>query len=234
MKQLSLIIPVLAFAVSTLHAANPPRGAVLELHSCELYAGGCTVSSQATLDGRYMLRAWNFSDGSFQGQTFAGLSVALVQSSSENLAADGTEARDAVVYLPNDATSSQQKALVNWLKANVSDLRSLRTRNVPLQFTKTAKGYSFAAGQFVSLSTAPLESCETGACGEALWYTPRTSTSVFTVAVNRSSHVSEPLLHLKWNDSSQRSVFVGKFGEQAPAANQFVTSADFCGPANQL
>ncbi|HVV71875.1 MAG TPA: hypothetical protein VHI52_10310, partial [Verrucomicrobiae bacterium] len=48
---------------STLHAATVPRGTLIELHSCELYAGGCIVSSESTLGGRYMLRAWNFSGG---------------------------------------------------------------------------------------------------------------------------------------------------------------------------
>ena len=56
-----------------LMAVDSPRGSLLELHSCELFAGGCIVSSEATLDGRYMLRAWNFSGGSFAGIELGGL-----------------------------------------------------------------------------------------------------------------------------------------------------------------
>src|SRR5215471_5968028 len=67
MKSLAFLLTALAcfFCRQTL-AASQPRGSMLELHSCELYAGGCVVSSEATQGGRYMLRAWHFSDGSFQ------------------------------------------------------------------------------------------------------------------------------------------------------------------------
>src|SRR5947208_14334578 len=85
-------------------AADQPRGNLLELHSCELYAGGCVVSSEATLGGRYMLRAWNFTRGAFAGSDLAGLRVAVLQTSSENLAAEKTEADHAIIYLPQDAT----------------------------------------------------------------------------------------------------------------------------------
>ncbi|HTL17087.1 MAG TPA: hypothetical protein VL793_07615, partial [Patescibacteria group bacterium] len=85
---------LLAFAVAALScficrqtlAETQPSGSVLELHSCELYAGGCIVSSEATLGGRYMVRAWNFNGGSFQGAELAGMSLAVLQSSGDNLA----------------------------------------------------------------------------------------------------------------------------------------------------
>jgi hypothetical protein len=50
-------------------AVDVPRGTLLELHSCEVYAGGCTVSSQATLEGKYLLRVWNFKAGNMTGRT---------------------------------------------------------------------------------------------------------------------------------------------------------------------
>jgi len=236
MKKLALILTGFSFVVSNLWAGDVPRGTVLELHSCELYAGGCVVSSQATLDGRYMLRAWSFNDGAFSGEKFSGLCVALVQSSSENLAAESALPGSAMVYLPQQATSAQRESLLGWLKATLPDLKrtSFKTRVVPLHFARTGAGYAFAAGESISLTVAPLESCETGACGEALWYTPRAPTSLFTVALNRSSRISEPSLQLKWNDAGQRSVFLGKFGEDSSAQNQFVTSADFCSPTGKL
>src|SRR5690242_21656551 len=91
---------------------QPPRGSVLELHSCELYAGGCIVSSEATLDGRYMLRAWNFSDGSFNRTALAGLNLAVLQSSGDNLASPEARAGSVIVYLPQAATAPQRQALL--------------------------------------------------------------------------------------------------------------------------
>jgi hypothetical protein len=57
---------------------------------------------------------------------------------------------------------------------------------------------------------------------------------MFTVALDRSSEVTEPLLKLKWRDAGQRSVFLAKFGQPTPAKNIFVTTADFCGQADKL
>jgi hypothetical protein len=217
-------------------ANGQPRGTLLELHSCELYAGGCIVSSEATLGGRYMVRAWNFTSGAFGGAELAGLQVAVLQSSSENLAVAQAAPGQVVVYLPKSASANQREALLGWLKSSQPDLKTaeLQTRTVALHFASTATGCAFSAGSFLAVKTAPLESCETGACGEALWYSPRSEASVFTVAVDRSSRVTEPLLKLKWNDAGKRSVFLAKFGDDTSAKDLYVSTADLCGPTGNL
>ena len=236
---------LLVFALSALScflcqqtlAETQPSGSLLELHSCELYAGGCIVSSEATLGGRYMVRAWNFNGGSFQGTDLAGLNLAVLQSSGENLAEPKAQPGSVIVYLPNSATAAQREALLAWLKSSQPELArvaNFQTRNVPIQFTRSVTGYNLSAGQFISINTAPLESCQTGACGEALWYTPRARTSVFTVAVDRSSTVSEPMLQLKWTDAGRRTVFLGKFGQDTPAHNLYVSLSELCGSAEKL
>lgn len=236
MRKLAFVLTgIVSFSLSALPAAETPRGDLLELHSCELYAGGCIVSSEAPLDGRYMLRAWSFAGGSFAGRDLAGLRVAMLQCSSENLAADKAEPGRAVVYLPDSATAQQREALLGWVKANTSGLApvQVRSRVVPLQFAKTEEGYAFSAGDLISVKVASREPCDTG-CGESLWYTPRTSTTVFTVAVDRSSRVDEPLLALKWIDAGKRSIFLGKFGGQVREREVYVTAADLCGPGRTL
>jgi hypothetical protein len=213
-------------------AQNEPRGSVLELHSCELYAGGCIVSSEATLGGRYMLRAWTFTGGAFQGTDLTGLSVAALQASSDNLAEPKSSPGQVIVYLPDNAPIRQRAALLAWLKASQSDLvgaHNTQTRVVPIQCSSTDTGYTLRAGDAVSIHTAPLESCRSGACGEALWYTPRTQTSVFTVALDRLSKIHEPLLKLTWDDSGRRSLFLGKFGPGNAGQNLYVSSAELCG-----
>jgi hypothetical protein len=237
MKKLVILVTSLCLLpMSRLVAADAPRGSLLELHSCELYAGGCIVSSEATLGGRYMLRVWNFTGGNYAGADFAGLQVAVIQSSPENLAAERTVADQAVAYLPQSATASQRKSLLAWVKSTQPDLKraKLQTRVAPLQLSGSASGYTFTAGDFVSVKTASIDSCDTGGCGESLWYAPRSATSVFTVAVNRSSQVNEPLLSLTWSDAGKRSIFLAKFGGANPAKNIYVTSADLCGPAAKL
>ncbi|HEV2395028.1 MAG TPA: hypothetical protein VG146_21975 [Verrucomicrobiae bacterium] len=237
MKTALLLIGVACgFGLPALAVDAPPRGNLLELHSCELYAGGCIVSSQATLEGRYMVRAWNFTGGEFAGAPFAGLRLAVLQSSSDNLAATQANPGQAVVYLPAETTPVQHQALMAWLKSQQPGLRnsSLQTRIVPLKFGQDEKGYTFTAGNFLEIKSGPIEACETGACGQALWYTPRSAVSLFTVAIDRSSKVIEPLLQLKWIDAGTPSLFLAKFGEPAPAKDLYVTISDLCGSGNRL
>src|SRR5256885_4969417 len=111
-KMILTILTLSSFCLTQAFASDEPRGSVLELHSCELYAGGCVVSSEATLGGRYMLRAWNFNGGTFAGTDFAGLNVAVLQSSTENLAEQRTTPNQAIVYLPENATAAQRDALL--------------------------------------------------------------------------------------------------------------------------
>jgi hypothetical protein len=216
-------------------SAEVPRGRMLELHSCELYAGGCVVSSEATLGGRYMLQAWNFTGGEFANADLRGLSVALVQSSGENLA-EGANADHAVAYLPKEATEAQRQALLGWLKTTIPGLENqkLSSRNVPLKFTQNETACDFSAGDFVSVKSASMESCAMGGCGESLWYTPRAKTSIFTVAVDRASQISEPLLQLKWQDSGKPNIFLARFGDRVPTPNMYVSTAELCAPGQRL
>jgi len=136
MKRILLRVIGLAFLTArTLTAADEPRGNVIELHSCELYAGGCVVSSEATLGGRYMLRAWDFGAGAYANTDFTGLRAALLQTSHENLAAEKAPAESAVIYLPQDATKAQRAALLKWMITSQPELKSakIHTRVVPLQ-----------------------------------------------------------------------------------------------------
>jgi hypothetical protein len=194
------------------------------------------VSSEAPQDGRYMLRAWNFTGGGFDGVDLAGQTVALLQVSPDNLAVPGAAPGQGVLYLPEAATATQRTALLSWLRTSQPEVKAvkLETRTVPIQFAAAPESCQFSAGSFVSVKTAPRESCPTGGCGESLWYTPRTANAGFTVAANRASRVAEPLLKLKWEDAAKRSVFLAKFGEETPANNAFVSLAEVCHPAGGL
>ena len=229
MKRLTFFLTgFLGLLLNTALAADAPRGSLLELHSCELFAGGCVVSSEATQGGRQMLQVWDFTGGSFNGTELKGLQLAVLQSSPDNLAAAGSKSGEAVVYLPQSATPAQRNALLAWLKSSQKDFHpaKIETRIVPMQFTKSEKGYSFSAGETISVKTDSLESCPLGSCGDELWYKPRAATTAFTVAVNQSSQVAEPLLRLKWSDSGRRTVFLGRFGESTSAKDVYVTLGD--------
>lgn len=211
-----------------------PRGNLLEAHSCELYAGGCLVSSQATLEGRYLVRAWQFTGGTAGNTDLAGLGVALLQASPDNLASSSAVAGRGVVYLPASATAAQRGALLSWIKSTQPGLDVVETRPVPLRFERSKEGEEFSAGNYVSVRTRPMQACDTGTCGESLWYEPRTPSTVFTVAVNQGSKVDEPALALRWEDAGTRSVFLGRFGDPLKVGNLYVGSGELCGVTGSL
>jgi len=231
-----LFSAILGLAASAASAADAPRGSLMEFHSCEVYAGPCVVSSESPQEGRYMARAWDFTGGSYNGTDFSGLQIAVLQASPDNLAESNSKSGDAVVYLPQSATQPQRDALLAWLKSSQADFHpaNLQTRTVPLQFTKSEKGYCFTAGKFLQVQTAPLTQCEMGNCGEMLWYHPRAQTSVFTVVVNNGSKVSEPLLKLRWDAAGDRDIFLARFGQSVPAKDLYVSLSELCGPSQSL
>ena len=237
MKRLLLFLPgLMALAANNASAVDAPRGSVLELHSCELFAGGCVVSSEAPQGGRYMLRAWKFSGGSFHGVELDGLQVAALQVSPDNLAAPGAKSGEAVIYLPESASATQREALASWLKSTQPDFQPSRTdtKVVSLRFERTDEGYVVSAGESISVRTAPFQRCDAFACGESLWYEPRSQTSLFTVALDHSEKISEPLLQLKWSDGGKRNVFLGRFGSPESTKNLYVGIDELCGPTKTL
>ena len=235
-KLIFLCAGVIGLSLNAAVAADAPHGSLLEIHSCELYAGPCVVSSESPQEGRYMVRAWDFRGGSFKGADLSGLQVAVLQSSSDNLAEAGSESGNAVVYLPQAATPAQRDALLAWVKSSQTDFHpaNVQTRVVALQFAKSDKGYSFSAGNFVSVNTQPLDKCNMGGCGETLWDQPRAGTSMFTVVLHNGSKVNEPLLNLRWDATGNRDIFLGRFGQTVPAKNLYVSLNELCGPTRNL
>lgn len=236
--RIKLLVPLffVGLAATFTHAASLPTGKLIELHSCEVYAGGCTVSSESPSDSRYLLQVWDLAAGSWHGVDLAGLKAAVLETSTENLAAPGAQPEAAVIYLPDSATTAQCDALQSWLKSRDSHLSAahVTVRKAPITVAQTAAGVFARVGSVASLEAASLGGCANRSCGESLWYGPSVPTTRFTVALNRSSTVDEPALSLKWADTNRRSVFLAQFGNGAPDKNSFVNTADWCGAGGKL
>ena len=211
---LPVCLTLLFLPVAALRAAPAPVGQVVELHACELYTGGCTASAQATLGGRSLLRVWDFEKGEQNGVSLAGLQIAALQVADENLAYADTAAKTAVIYLPAKINDAQRQALVSWLKNN-AEFRGADfvQKTADIDFKRSGGAVSVKIGNAIALQTREIEPCDTGGCGEALWYSPRSKTGEFTVLVDEKSSVSEPAVSLVWKDHGVRSVFLGRFDE---------------------
>lgn len=205
------------FATVGLAVAEQPQGQVIEVHAVEVYTGGCTASAQATSGGRSMLRVWSFEGGAHNGIDLRGQQIAALQTADKNLADAETQPKAAVVYVPRSAGEAQRAAMLDWLKSAMPEFVELPliTKVTDVRYARNGARVSLGIGEQIAIKTREIQKCDAGACGEALWYQPRSKVSDYTVLVNESSTVSEPDLALVWKDNSAKSVFVGQFGSEA-------------------
>jgi hypothetical protein len=164
--------------------------------------------------GNYQLRVWQFNAGVMADVPLQGLTVALLEKSTEdqNLADHGN-ASDAVAYLPPGLTSAQRAALLAWAQLNTTaKLDDAHIKIAPISMAITGQQISFSAGATVTFAGDTPTPCPPGACGELLWYQPRTASSSFVVDQVGQSNIVEPLLGLHWMDHGRKTIFLGRFG----------------------
>jgi hypothetical protein len=192
--------------------AAEPAGELVELHSCDLYTGGCTASSEATLLGRQRFCMWLISQGFWAGQDLAGAKLALLEVGSKNLAEKGAMADRAEIFVPRGITPEQKKALLSWLETERPLPASTSVIDADICYRRTGNQAELTVGDTVVLSTIPLGKCRTGACGQALWYEPTSRQSSFAVVSSRTSVIRDARLHLTWTDHDRPNVFLATFG----------------------
>jgi hypothetical protein len=217
MKLLPLLILSLLPALPAWSASpddfNPPRGSFAELHSCEVYAGPCVVNSEVNMGTSYAFRVWQFDQGAFNGVPLTGLTVALLEKSSENLA-DRGHAADAVAYVPPGLSPAQRSALLAWARqATAAKLDDTHVKTASLQMNLVNRQVSFSAGSDLSFAGDVPPPCPAGTCGALLWYQPRIAATSFAVDQLGQSRIVEPLLSLHWMDHGRQTLFVGRFGD---------------------
>jgi hypothetical protein len=218
MLRIAFLPLLLAAALLPARANSVPRGQVAELHSCEVYAGGCVVSAEATIAGHYVMRAWQFESGRFQGVELRGLHVALLETGSLNLADKSNPAERAVAYVPQGISATQRAALVAWARQNTAaPLQDANIKSVPIQMQVAGNSLTVSLRPDVVFSGATAPACGLGSCGESLWYQPRSEMSAFAVDQLTRSRIVEPTLALQWQDHGRRTLFLGRFGDPAPS-----------------
>jgi hypothetical protein len=205
--------------------AAEPSGELVELHSCDLYTGGCTASSEMTLLGRQRFCMWLISQGFWAGQDLAGAKLALLEVGSENLAEKGAVADRAEVFVPRGMTPEQKKALLSWLETKYPLPASTSVIDTDICYRRTGHQADLTVGGTVAVSTVPLGRCRTGSCGQALWYEPTSRQSSFAVVASRTSIIRDARLHLTWTDHDRPNVFLATFG---PGENSIQLADTLC------
>jgi hypothetical protein len=202
-----------------------PFGEFVELHSCDLYTGGCTASSESTLLGRQLFRVWSISQGTWENQDMAGLKVALLELGSVNLAERGAFAENATIFVPKGLAAAQKEALLSWVTSQGIAPASTRVVEAEIIYQRSGRAVAnVAVDDSISLSTTAIGKCSSGACGQALWYEPQAKHSSFEVVASRVSKIRDSSLNFLWTDHDRPNVFLASFGPNGSGA-EFAYSA---------
>jgi len=207
--------------VSKLCSAAEPFGEFIELHSCDLYTGGCTASAESTLLGRQVFRAWSIERGAWNGQDLTNLKVAVLETGSRNLAEKGALADRAEIFVPKNLSQAKREALVSWATAQHPLPPGTSVIESKIVYKRSGQEAVVTVGDTVSLTTMPIGKCSSGACGQSLWYEPQGDHSTFEVVASRTSKIREATLF--WADHDRPNVFLASFGPN-PNAGQLADS----------
>jgi hypothetical protein len=196
-----------------------PSGEFVELHSCDLYTGGCTASSESTLLGRQLFRVWSISQGTWDNQNLAGLKVALLELGSVNLAERGAFVDKAEIFVPKGLATAREAALLSWVTSQRIVAASTRMVNAEITYKRSGHAaVNVAVGDSISLSTTAIGKCSSGACGQALWYEPQVKYSSFEVVASRVSKIRDSSMNFLWTDHDRPNVFLARFGPDGSSA----------------
>ena len=196
-----------------------PFGEFVELHSCDLFTGGCTASSESTLLGRQLIRVWSIRQGKWDNQDLAGLKVAVLELGSVNLAERGVSGEKAEVFVPKGLGAAQKEALLSWMTSQGIAPGSTRVVEAEIVYQRSGRAAAnVAVGDSIWLSTMPIGKCRSGACGQALWYEPQVKHSSFEVVASRVSKIRDSFLNFLWTDHDRPNVFLASFGPNGSGA----------------
>jgi hypothetical protein len=193
-------------------SAIEPSGEFVELHSCDLYTGGCTASSESTLLGRQLFRVWSIYQGVWDNQDLSGLKIALLEVGSENLAEKGALPERAEIFVPKGLAAAQKRELLSWVRTQVNVPSSTPVVETDIVYQRSGAEAEVVVGDIAALSTMAIGKCSSGACGQALWYEPQISHSSFEVVTSRSSKIHDSDLNFLWTDHDRPNVFLSHFG----------------------
>jgi hypothetical protein len=209
------------FVVSQLSSAAEPSGEFVELHSCDLFTGGCTASAESTLLGRQVFRVWSIESGQWNGQDLTHLKVAVLETGSENLAEKGALADKAKIFVPKGLAQARKEALVSWAFDQKRLPQATPVFEAEISYQRSGQEAAVTVGETVSLTTTAIGKCSSGACGQALWYEPQANHSGFEVVASRTSRIQDTTLF--WADHDRPNVFLANFGSSS-SASQLVDS----------
>ncbi|MDG3002623.1 DUF1326 domain-containing protein [Paludisphaera mucosa] len=213
--------------------ANRVKGDYVEARTADVYTGPCFSNAEIFITGHQAVMAWKVTEGSWDGVTLDGLSVAAAVVGSTTFSEDDVKAARSVLLVDKKATSAQRKALIAMATALGGDrLKNVvAVRDTTLGVTVEEHMDSVADADArhdahgmphapVGLLSAPglaeilTRSLDEGDhfCGnETVAYAPLSLGVTALPAYTLRHKYTGGELDTRWNDPNCRSSFVGHF-----------------------
>jgi hypothetical protein len=199
-------------------AAQQIQGDYIETRSADVYTGQCFANGEVNLVGREAILAWHIQNGSWEGVSLNGLTIAAAVRANGTLG-DPYESpypAKSVLLVDDQATPQQSAALVSFahhmggqLLQNVD-----QTIATPMEMIVNRERHgvaSFRAGRFATVQTRALGEHDHTCGNEVTFYPPLTDVTHSMPAVAMTDAYQGPGLGESWDSHGRRSAFVGTF-----------------------
>ncbi|HZC24619.1 MAG TPA: DUF1326 domain-containing protein [Candidatus Binatia bacterium] len=212
-----MIVSVASF-LSISAVAQQIRGDYLETRSADVYTGQCFANGEVNLVGSEAILAWHVRNGSWDGVSVEGLTVAAAIKANGTLG-DPYESpypAKAVLLVDDQASAQQRAALVHFAQHMGGELLKNVAEVIPTQMelVVNAEHHGAAmlrAGKFATIHTRGIGDKDHICGNEVTFYPPLTETAHSMPAVAVTDSYSGPGLGVSWDLHGKRSAFVGTF-----------------------
>lgn len=196
------------------------RGQYIEARTCDVYTGPCFANAEMALAGKEAVLGWKVEEGSWNGTSLAGLSVALVVKADSGISTDGVfEAQpghiESVIIVDEKATPEQEEALVAFVKDSAAelaaDVRKVERAAVELENDYYAMHGRLKAGKLAEIETRKLGKGDCVCTNEAVFYKPLLDVQQAMPAYSLKQAYRGKDLGGKWDVNNTRSAFLATF-----------------------
>lgn len=216
--RLSVLICAVVLACSFNVVAEQIRGDYIESRSADVYTGQCFANGEVNLVGNEAILGWHVQNGSWNGVTLDGLSVAAAVRAKATLGDPYANPYPAqAVLLVDDQANDQQRAALQDFAQHMGGelLKNVdRVIAAPVQLEVSKERHGFAllrAGQFATVQTRSLGDQDHLCGNEVTFYPPLTNLAHSMPAVAVTDEYQGPGLGVSWDLHGKRSAFVGSF-----------------------
>ena len=162
--------------------------------------------------------AWKIEEGEFEDVNLEGLQVVVVIRSEKTLGFQGIrkagEVR-SVIYLDEQASESQQKALLNFAKKHIGaaaqEIARVEVTPISMKLDVVSLRGELAAGKAVELKTRKAGRGDCICSNEAAYYPPLAEVENFAPGVTLEGRFSGRGLGTRWSTPGDRSSYMGTF-----------------------